>query len=48
MVGAGVGLPVLFSSAVPVEAQHGGVVPERSTDGAEDGSGDLVDHLTRV
>jgi hypothetical protein len=31
MVRAGVRLPVPFSSAVPVEAQHGGVVSERST-----------------
>jgi hypothetical protein len=48
MVRAGVGLPVPYSSAVPVETPHGGVIPERSTDGAEGGSGDLLDHLTRV
>ena len=47
-VRAGVGLPVPFPSAVPVQAQHGGVVPERPPDGAQDGSGDLLDHLTRV
>jgi hypothetical protein len=34
MVRAGVGLPVPFPSAVPVETQHGGIVLERPTDGA--------------
>ena len=48
MVRPGVGLPVPFPAAVPVQTQHGGIVTERSVDGAQDGAGDLVDHLARV
>jgi hypothetical protein len=48
LVRAGVDFPIPFSSAVPVETQRGGVVPELPIDGAQDGPVDLLDHLTRV
>ena len=48
LVRAGVDLPVPFAAAIPVETQRGRIVSKLPIDGAQDGSGDLLDHFTRV